>query len=83
MTPEQLFNYADAFARRSESSGKGTVYPTFRMAAKSFKVTLNAIEEACQDWCGDGYMQAATGFRAGNGIGSFEAKGDWLVEAYK
>lgn len=44
MTPDELFNYADRFARRSEAEGKGTQYPTFRQAAKRFKVSLSDMK---------------------------------------
>lgn len=83
MSPDDLFNYAERFARRSEAEGKGTQYPTFRQAAKRFKVSLSAVEDACNDWDGEGYMKPATVFRSGSGIGSFDNKGDWLVEAYR
>lgn len=83
MTPEQLFDYANKYARRAESVGKGSQYPTFRQAAKRFKVTLSEVEDACEDYSGDGYMKAAVCIRAGNGIYSFKSKGDWLVEAYQ
>lgn len=87
LDPEKLFQYADRYARRSEAAGKGTKYPTFRMAAKRFGVALDEIEQACDDYQGDGYMQPATGLSVGGNVGmrgaaSFATRGEWLVEAY-
>lgn len=82
LTPQALFDFADQFARRKESTGKGTNYPTFRQAAKRFGVTLDEVEQACLDWQGDGYMQPAVGMGGQHGCFKFENKGDWLVEAY-
>jgi hypothetical protein len=83
MTPEQLFAWANAFARGNEKASKGTVYPTVRLAAKHFRTTQQAVLDACEDYHGDGYMKPATGFQTGSGIGTFERPGDYLVEAYK
>ncbi|MDU8350689.1 hypothetical protein RYA05_02155 [Pseudomonas syringae pv. actinidiae] len=78
-----LFTYACNFARKNEESGKGTIYPKFRQAAKRFNANLDDIERACNDWDGSlGYMQPAVAVRSGNGIGDIERRGDWLVEAY-
>jgi hypothetical protein len=54
-----------------------------RDAAKHFRVAQQAIIDACEDWQGEGYMQPATGIKAGNGIAAFDRQGDYLVEAYK
>lgn len=83
MTPEELFIYADRFARRAEKAGKGTQYPTFRQAAKRFRVKISDIEDACNDWCGEEYMRAIVAFRVGGGVGCIESKGDYQVEAYR
>ena len=82
LTPEALFGYACKSAKASEDADRGTQYPTFRQAARHFRVRLSEIEDACQDYQGDGYMKPATGFRTFSGHGSFEHQGDWLVEAY-
>lgn len=82
MTPEELYAYANKFARRAEDAGEGTRYPTMRQATKQFKVRLSDIEDACQDYCGRGYLGLAVGFRTGSGYGVYAVKGDCLVEAY-
>ncbi len=87
LNPEDLFRYADRYARRAEAAGKGTQYPTFRMAAKRFRVPMDEIEQACADYQGDGYMQPATGYGVGGNVGMRGAariatRGEWLVEAY-
>lgn len=84
MTPEQLFQYADQYARKAEAEGQGTQYPTFRQTARRFRVSHAAIEQACDDWDQTkGYLVPAVGVRCGAAIGTFASKGDWLVEAYK
>lgn len=83
LTPESLFEYADTFARKAEKAGKGTCYPTFREAARYFRVRLSDIEDTCNDYGGDHYMKPAVGFRTGGGWGSYACMGDWLVEAFK
>lgn len=84
MTPEQLFDFANGFARRAETAGAGTTYPTFRDAAKRFKVRHDEIEQACQDWDqSGGYMQPAVGVGGSGGATAFACRGDWLVEAYR
>lgn len=35
LTPDELFEWADGYARSSEAAGHGTKYPTLRMAARS------------------------------------------------
>ena len=82
LTPQSLFDWATAFAKKHEDAGRGTKYPTFRQAAKRFGVKICDIEDACADWTGPGYMSAAVGFRAYNGIGLYEHIGDYEVEAY-
>lgn len=83
MTPEQLFQYANQYARKAEADGKGTKYPTFRETAQRFRVKHADIEQACEDWDqSNGYLAPAVGVRCGAAIGTFTSKGDWLVEAY-
>jgi len=82
LTPQALFEYANSFTYASEKADRGTLFPTFRQAAKHFRVRLTDIEDAIEDYNGEGYMGAAVGFRCGNGVGYYEKKGDYLVEAY-
>lgn len=80
--PEKLFAYASRFSKRAEAAGSGKTYPTLRQAARRFKVPMSAIEDAIDDWTGDGYMRAAVAEGLSGGIFVFESKTDWLVEAY-
>lgn len=82
MTPSELLKYADRLARAAENQQKGTVYPSVRQAAKHFRVTQGAIEDACHDYQGDGYLGLAVGIQTGSGHGTYASKGDCLVEAY-
>jgi hypothetical protein len=83
MTPDQLFEFADKYARQAEADGRGTRYPTFREVARHFRVTHAAIEQACEDWdSAKGYLKPAVGIKVGNSIGEFARKGEYLVEAY-
>ena len=81
LTPESLFTYAKTFGDEFPSEHK-VPFPTFRQAAEHFGTTFSKIEDACADYLGDGYLRPAVGFRNHSGFGTFERKGDWLVEAY-
>ena len=83
MTPEQLFAYADRFARRSGTAGKGTQYPTYRQITKRFKVKHDDIEEAIEDYQGDGYLGSVVGYRVGGGMYAISVRGQRKVEAYR
>lgn len=86
LNPEALFNFASDFAKRSELAGKGSEYPTFRQCADEFGVSLQAIEDAIEDFSGiehAGYMDAVVAIQVGNGIAKIERKADYLVEAYQ
>ena len=83
MTPDQLFTYAVKFCKDAEASDMGSQYPTFRQVSRRFKVSYDEIEQACEDWQGQGYMTPAVGFRLGNGFASFKTRGEHLVEAYR
>jgi hypothetical protein len=83
MTPLELFDYADRFARAAENADKGTQYPTVRDAAKRFRVTQGAIEEACYDYQGSGYLGLIVGFKTYAGRGEYATKGACQVEAYQ
>ena len=83
MTPEQLFAWANAFARGNEKASKGTVYPNVRQAAKHFRTTQQAVLDACEDYHGKGYMRPAVGYQTNGGYADFDRPGDYLVEAYQ
>ena len=84
MTPKQLFDYADRFARRHEDAGKGTVCPTLRQVSKRFRCTYDEIEDACEEGVEDCYLGIATAFGiAGYGHADITPRGAQLVEAYK
>lgn len=82
ITPEKLFAYATKFCKRAENAGRGSQFPTFRQAAKHFRVSVKQVNDACQDWTGSGYMSAVVGFRTGSGISTIESQKDYQVEAY-
>ncbi|HQR98174.1 MULTISPECIES: hypothetical protein [unclassified Polaromonas] len=79
---QKLFNYAEKFTRRHELAGSGSVYPTVRQAARRFKCTQQAIEDATYDGVDFGYLGIVAGFRAGGGHATYE-DGDRQVEAYR
>jgi len=82
---DTLFSYVQNFARKNEEAGRGTQYPTFRQAAKRMKCTYDELQQLIDDYQGEGYMGAATGFQVG-GMGGghyhIETRGSYLVEAY-
>ena len=82
LNPQALFDYAVAFCAASEKADRGSCYPEFREAARHFRVNLAAIQQACEDWQGEGYMAAGVGLRNGSGHYHYERKGDYRVEAY-
>lgn len=82
VTPSDLFEYANTYARNAEAEGRGTKYPTVREAARHFHVSQSSIREVCDDWQGDGYMQLATAIRVGAAVGAIDIPGDHLIEAY-
>lgn len=83
VNPDDLFNYACRYARRQESKGRGTVYPTFRQAANRFRVTFDELEVACEDFdSSKGYMKPQVGIGSNGGCGVFEHRGEYRVEAY-
>jgi hypothetical protein len=84
-TAQQVFDYADRFARRRERAGKGTQYPTLRDAARRFRCRIGDIEDAVESSdFEDGYLGIAVALGI-PGVGSrgFDCRGDCLVEAYK
>lgn len=81
MTPDELFTYAVQFCQKAEADGQGTKHPTFRQVSRRFKVNYDQIEQACEDWQGDGYLTPAVGIRSGNGYATFATRGEHLVEA--
>ena len=79
MNAQELFKYADRFARRNENAGRGTICPTVRHAAKRFRCTYDEIEDACNEGVEDGYLGLATGFGIpGYGHADIEPRGAWL-----
>jgi hypothetical protein len=83
LTAAALFTWADQYARAAEAADRGTVYPTMREATKQFRTTQDAIEETVGDYCGDGYLGIAVGFKNGNGHATYKHRGDYRIEAYK
>ena len=83
LTPEELFDWANEYARRSEASGRGTRYPTLRMATRRYGVSQARIEELLDEGTDSGYLGLATGVRTTSGVGNIEPRGDCLVEAYR
>ena len=87
MTPEALYKYAANFARRSEATDKGTVWPTFRQIAKRFGVKYDDIEDAVndgqgRDGCGE-YFGVSIGIAIqGVGYAQHDTRGEYVVEAY-
>lgn len=82
MSSEKLFVYATNFAKRSESTGRGTQYPTFKQAARRMKCTYDELQDLIDDYQGEGYMGAVVGFRTGGGVATIKSRGDYQVEAY-
>lgn len=83
LTPEALYAYAIATTDKAIAEGRGSDFPTFRMAARHFKVKLADIETAISDWQGRGYMQAAVARGGSGGYFAYERLGDHQVEAYR
>jgi hypothetical protein len=83
---DALFDYAMAFCKASEEKDRGSDYPTFREAAKKFKVRISDIEEAVETFHNDNqderYMDAIVGVRCGAGIAPYNRVGDYKIEAY-
>lgn len=82
LTPQALFDWACAHSRTQEALGRGSQYPTFADAAKHFGVRLDAVEDACNDWSGPGYMAAGVAVRTGAGNSARTGRSQWVVEAY-
>lgn len=83
LTADALFDYANTFARASERAGKGTEYPTVRMAALHFKATKPAVLSSIEDYAGSGYMGLAVGVRIGNRVGVYRSNSEHRIEAYE
>ncbi len=87
-TPNALFTWAYGFSKRAEALGQGTRYPTFRETREHFKVAMNEIQDAIEDYAATnlpGYLGTVVGMRIGGiggGTGSIERKADYQVEAY-
>ena len=80
MTPSELHAYALRFAEFSETSGKGTRWPTLAQCAKHFRVTSVEVEDMADSEEGLGLI-VALGI-PGRGYAKLP-KNRWLVEAYE
>ena len=60
LTSDAVFSYAYAYARRAESAGRGTQYPTVAQAARRFRVLQAEIVDAVESYDGREYMALAT-----------------------
>lgn len=83
-----LWKWARAYAARAVAAEKGTVYPTFREATKRFRCSLDDVENVIGDDIEDvdvpePYLGIGVGFGVnGGGVHWFEARGEYVVEAY-
>ena len=82
---DAVFSYARRFADRSEAAGRGTQFPTVRMAAKRFRCRqqdiLSAVEASSFS---GGYLGLAVGTQiSGGGHAEFDSPADYEIEAYK
>jgi len=82
LTAAKLFEYANRYAREHEASGHGTQYPTLRMVARRFRVTLDQIEDLTNEGVEDGYLGIGVALGNAVGAGMIEPRGQQLVEAY-
>lgn len=82
LTPKDLFDWANEYARASEAAGHGTRYPTLRMAARRYGTSQERIEELLEEGTDEGYLGLVVGIRTASGVGVFETRGECLVEAY-
>ncbi len=82
LTPKDLFDWANEYARESEAAGRGTEYPTLRMATRRYGVSQREVEELLDEGTDEGYLGLAVGVSTTAGHGLFDVRGDCLVEAY-
>lgn len=85
--PKTLYAYARKFADRAERSGRGTQFPTVRLAAKRFRCKQADILMSVEDGAGlgsvPGYFGISVGRQiAGVGHASHDREGDYEIEAY-
>lgn len=83
LTPKDLFDWANEYARSSEAAGRGTKYPTLRMAARRYGTSQPRIEELLEEGTDEGYLGLAVGVKSSSRAMYFETRGDCLVEAYR
>jgi hypothetical protein len=76
----ELFRYANDYARQHAGDGRGTVYPTFKEASNHFGVSMRLIEQICDEHSELGYLGAATA-RGRLSWGAGARRADYL-EAY-
>jgi hypothetical protein len=86
LTTEALFAYASGYAERSEKAGKGTQWPTIRQVKRRFRgASYGDVEDACANYCGEGYMGLGVGYQVGGLGGGTAYEGnanEHVVEAY-
>ncbi len=82
LSPEDLFEWASEYARSSETAGRGTNYPTLRMASRRYGISQERIEELLDEGTTRGYLGLAVGIRTHSGTGVFKTRGECLIEAY-
>lgn len=80
----KLFEYAMQFCKDSIANGKGSDFPTFREVSRKFRVKLEEVQNAIDDFSANGqqYMDAIVGIKTGAGYGTFDNVGDHKVEAW-
>lgn len=83
MKPQELFDYANAYAiKRGKSGVFGSEWPTFQQAAKHFKCSLEDVQDAIDDWSGKGYLGASMGGICNGGIFTTVDMAEYRIEAY-
>lgn len=84
LNSNKLFEYAMQFCKDSIANGKGSDFPTFRQVARKFRVKLEEVQNAIDDFSADGkkYMETIVGIQTGAGHGYFDKVSDYKVEAW-
>lgn len=84
VTADQLFSFANEYARQNERDGHGSSYPTLAEVSKHFNCSMRKVEEVANEHTTLGYLGliVARG-RPGFGWGTIGRKADWLIEAYE
>lgn len=89
MDAEMIYGYAKRYAELSVRSGRGTRYPTVRLAARRFRCRQSEIVEMVEQSDasfipGADYFGLSVGVQMGGGGGyaTYDAVGDYEIEAY-